>query len=94
MSDGSSKIPEGVIQSGKIDPDDPLYVHTLITFALKKIGMSQEEADTYAAAHQQHALDAASEAITDEAWPHERPERENEELYRLGEKVRNLKVRH
>jgi acetyl-CoA acetyltransferase len=54
----SAKIAEDVVESEKVDPSDPLYVHTLVKFALKKLGMSQEEADRYAAAHQQHAVDA------------------------------------
>ncbi|MFG2359358.1 hypothetical protein [Streptomyces sp. NPDC048521] len=55
----SAKIADGAVEIGKADPSDPLYVHTLVRFALKKLGMSQEEADRYAAAHQQHAVDAA-----------------------------------
>ncbi|WP_333758026.1 hypothetical protein [Streptomyces sp. ISBFB 2968] len=54
----STKIADGVVESGKVDPNDPLHVHTLVKFALRKLGMSQEEADRYAAAHQQHAVDA------------------------------------
>lgn len=46
------------IQSEKVDPSDPLFVHTMIRWALKKVGMGQAEADQYAAAHQQHAVDA------------------------------------
>lgn len=41
---------------------------------------------------QENALDRAGDAIDGEAWPHERPERENEELYRLANKVRGLPV--
>lgn len=54
----SATIGSDAVQSGKADPSDPLYVHTLVKFALKKIGMSEEEADRYAVAHQQHAVDA------------------------------------
>lgn len=52
------KIASGAIESGKADPSDPLFVHTLVVWALKKIGMGQDEADRYATAHQQHAVDA------------------------------------
>lgn len=38
----------------------------------------------------QEALDRAAETITDEARPHERPERENQALYDLAEKVSKL----
>jgi hypothetical protein len=54
----TTTIADGVVESGKVDPNDPLYVHTLVKFALRKLGMSQEEADRYATAHQQHAVDA------------------------------------
>jgi hypothetical protein len=39
---------------------------------------------------QENALERAGEAIEEEAWPHEKPERENEELYRLADRVRGL----
>lgn len=54
----SQKIASGAVESGKVDPNDPLFVHTLVVWALKKVGMGQEEADQYATAHQQHAVDA------------------------------------
>lgn len=53
-----TKIQPDAIQSGKVDPEDPLYVHTLIVWALKKVGMNPEEAAKNATAHQQHAVDA------------------------------------
>jgi hypothetical protein len=53
-----SKIADGAIESGTIDPTDPMYVHTLIVWALKKIGMSPEEAARYATAHQEQAVEA------------------------------------
>lgn len=62
------KIPDGAIESAKVDPDNPLYVHTLIKFALRKVGMGQDEADRYAAAHQQQAVDAyrgSAQAVRD-----------------------------
>jgi len=47
---------------------------------------------TRARARQQSVLDRAAEAIDGEAWPHEKPERENQELYRLADKVRALPI--
>ena len=62
--------------------------------ALLRSAAEPTEHDTkWAKACQENAFDRAGDAIDDEAWPHERPERENEELYRLANKVRALPVR-
>lgn len=51
---------------------------------------AQKLYDAIAAEVRPEVLEEAAAAIEEEAWPHERPERENEELYRLADKVRKL----
>lgn len=64
----------------------------IIHYLKDKVGLA--EADRLIAAlkvqYTQEALDRAADTITDEAWPHERDERENQMLYDLAEKVRKL----
>ncbi|WP_086559932.1 hypothetical protein [Streptomyces africanus] len=69
---------------------DPDAMHAAVIRGLRAIGLNPEEASAWATAHQQDVLDRAGDAIDDEAWPHEKPEHENEELYRLADKVRKL----
>lgn len=72
---------------------DPAALHAIVVRGLRAVGFSPEDAARYAAAHQQDALDRAGDAIDDEAWPHERPESENQALYRLADKIRALPLR-
>jgi hypothetical protein len=69
---------------------DPAAMHAAVVRGLRAIGLNPEEANAWATAHRQDVLDRAGEAIDDEAWPHEKPERVNEELYRVANKVRGL----
>ena len=69
---------------------DREVLHRLVIRGLQAHGMSAGDATKWAAAHAQDALDLAGAAIEEEAWPHERPESENEDLYRLAGKVRSL----
>ncbi|MGW3400294.1 hypothetical protein [Streptomyces zhihengii] len=51
------KIQPDAIESGPIDPDDPVYVETLIRWALKKVGMSETEARLRTDKHAEQAVD-------------------------------------
>jgi hypothetical protein len=80
------------------DPDIPALhaseaLHRLVVRGLRAVGLKADDAMRWARAHQQDALNLAGDVISEEAWPHERPERENQELYRLAGKVRSLLVR-
>lgn len=75
------------VVTGHHDPD---ALHEAVIRGLRAAGFGREDAERYASAHQQDVLDRAGDAIGSEAWPHERPKCENEELYRLADKVRSL----
>lgn len=70
---------------------DPAALHDVVVRGLLALGFTAEDAQRYADAHQQDALDVAAEAIDDEAWPHEKPEAVNQVLYRLADKVRAVR---
>lgn len=71
---------------------DPAALHDVAVRGLRALGFTAEDAQRYADAHQRDALDVAADAILDEAWPHEKPDAVNEELYRLADKVRAVRL--
>lgn len=88
---GGWDLPAPTVPEGDVPGfHDPAALHAAVARGLRAIGMSPEDAVRYATAHQQDVLDRAAEAIDDEAWPHEKPEHENQALYRLADRVRKL----
>jgi hypothetical protein len=88
---GGWPLPAPSVSEGDVPGfHDPGALHATVIRGLRALGFGSEDAARYAVAHLQDVLDRAGEALDDEAWPHEKPERENEALYRLANKVRGL----
>lgn len=90
---GGWDVPAPVVPEGDAPGShDPAALHATVVRGLRALGFGPEKAERYATAHLQDVLDRAGEAISDEAWPHERPEAENEMLHALAAKVRHLRL--
>lgn len=88
---GTSEDPLSSVTDPEIPAlHDPAALHAMVVRGLRAIGLNAEDAAKWGAQHRQDALDRAGDAIDDEAWPHEKPECENQDLYRLANKVRNI----
>lgn len=88
---GGWDLPAPIVPDGDVPGfHDPAALHAAVVRGLRAAGFGPEDAERYATAHQQDVLDCAGDVIDNEAWPHERPERENQILYRLANMVRGL----